>query len=404
MKNYFILQIKRAAKQFPSVMVITLLLFGGLAVILYGLLATFFGGETTQRFSVAITGDTNDMYLRWGLSAVQSMDDSRFSLEILEMDEETAQKALEKGEISAYAVLPKGFMENAMTGVIEPITYVTAAGMEGITTVFKQEITQQVTEMVVYSQKGVYGMAEAMIANGTEEGIYDYMTELSLEFAELIFYRDTIYSVKELGISNGLSTPEYYVCAISLMLILLIGIPFAAINIKKDYAFCRLLRSRGHSAIKQIGCEYAVHLLTMLLQVGVLLLVAKLIMPFFSASREYFPKDMAGKMIPVVIMVAAWNMMLFELANNIVSGLLLHFFAVISLCYISGCIYPVYAFPTKIQELVAWLPTGVARGYLSTCFTFKDGGNSLIVMAGYTVLFIGVALWIRFRKTARIRG
>ena len=254
--------------------------------------------------------------------------------------------------------------------------------MEGISTVFKQEMTQIITDIVVSSQKGVYGMADALVDNGTEDGIYDYMTELSLEFAELIFHRDKMYSVKELGVSNGLSTPEYYVCAVSLMLLMLIGIPFAAIYIKKDYAFCRLLRSRGYSSAKQVGCEYAVHLLTMLLQVGVLLLFAGLIILRFPAVKAQFPVDMATKLIPVVIMIAAWNVMLFELSNNIVSGLLLHFFAVISLCYISGCIYPVYAFPTKLQELVAWLPTGVARGYLATSFTYKDAGNSLWLLLG----------------------
>lgn len=404
MKKYFVLQIKRVAKQLPSVLVITLLLFIGLAVILYGALSMFYGGEGNKRFYVAIAGDTDDTYLRWGLSAVQSIDDGRFSIEILEMEESAAQKALEKGEISAYAVLPEGFMDNAVTGVIEPITYVTAAGMEGIASVFKKEITQLITDIVVYSQKGVYGLSDALQANGMGQDMYNYMTELSLQFAELIFHRDALYSVKELGISDGLSTPEYYVCAILVMTLMLIGIPFAAIHIKKDYAFCRLLRSRGFSSARQIGCEYTVHLLTLMLQVGILLLFAGLVLRLQPIFGESFPEDLPVKLIPVVIMVAAWNIMLFEVTDNMVSGLLLHFFAVISLCYVSGCIYPVYAFPKTIQQLAMWLPTGVARGYLATCFTYKAAGKSLMGLLLYSVLFIGIAIWVRLRKTARIRG
>lgn len=234
--------------------------------------------------------------------------------------------------------------------------------------------------------------------------MYDYMTELSLEYAELIFHRDGLYSVKELGMSDGLSTPHYYVCAISVMLLMLMGMPFAAIYIKKDYAFCRLLRSRGFSSAKQIGCEYTVHLLTLLLLTGVVLLTARVVLTGLPAAGESFPEDLAVRLIPVVIMVAAWNMMLFELSENMVSGLLMHFFGVISLCYVSGCIYPVYAFPKTIRQLAERLPTGLARSHLATSFTYEGAQDSLMGLLVYAVVFVSIALWIRFRKTARIRG
>lgn len=404
MKNYFALQIKRAAKQLPSVVIVTLLLFLGLATVLYGVLSSFFGREGNHRYYVALVGDTDDTYLQWGLAAVQSIDDSRFSLEFVEMEEDAAKKALGKGEISAYVVFPEGFMEMAVTGIIEPITYVTAAGAEGITSIFKKEITELVTDIVVYSQKGVYGLQDALVANGTEQDMYTYMTELSLEYAELIFYRDTLYTVKELGVSDNLSTPQYYICAICVLMLMLVGIPFATIYIKSDYAFYRLLCSRGYSPFKQIVCEYLAHGLCLLLQAGIILLVARQIVMRFPGFLGYFPQNIGVRIIPVIIMIAAWNILLFEISENMVSGMIMHFFAVIGLCYVSGCIYPIYALPKVIQKFTMWLPTGLARGHLASCFTRNAAGGSLMGLIAYGIVFLGIAWRVRSRKTARVRG
>ena len=94
--------------------------------------------------------------------------------------------------------------------------------------------------------------------------------------------------------------------------------------------------------------------------------------------------------------------MLFTLSGNMVSGLLLHFFGAIGLCYVSGCIYPISAFPMAVQRLAAWLPTGIARHYLSTAFSDTSDWLGLGGLVVYTLAFLGTALLIRWRKTAGI--
>ncbi len=408
MKNYFCLQLKRVAKIFPFVLAVTVALLIGISAVLYGVLDMFYGSEDNKRFTIAVSGDTDNEYINWGMAAMRTFDETRFSIEFAKMTEEKAKKALQKGDISAYVVMPEDFVENAISGEIEPITYVTSAGMEGITDLFKKEITALVTDMVVYSQKGAYGLSAAFKDNGLK-GAGKHMDKISIEYAELIFERNELYSVEELGVSDGLSTPEYYVCAIVVLLFILIGLPFAAVYIKKDYAFNRLLLSRGYSTGLQIGCEYLAHLITMLLQTAImfgLAIVSLKLMPI-TLSKDFsldVLKEFAVKIIPVVIMISAFNIMMFELSSNIVSGLLLHFFAGISLCYISGCMYPIYAFPNAIKSISAFLPTGMARSYLATCFTYESSVGNLLGLIICTVLFYGIAWCLRFRKTVGIRG
>lgn len=392
---------------FPFVLTVTLVLLLGMGIIFSGLMSYFYSSDTQKRFTIGISGDTDDTYIHWGLAALQSMDEDRFSVEFAEMSQLQAQKALEKGEISAYVILPENFMEKAISGGIEPITYVTSAGLEGVTSLLKKEITQIVTEMVVQSQKGAYGLWDALKDQGLDQNIYDHTGNLSLKYAELIFHRDGLYSVKELGISDGLSTRDYYICAITVIVLALMGIPFAAVYIKKDYMLPRLLLSRGYTTGMQLLCEYGVYLLNMLLLTAVALAAvagALTLSPTMKASDLPPLGSVVFRVIPVVMMLSALNMLLFTCSDNMVSGLLLHFFVAISLCYISGCIYPVYAFPKAVWPVAAVLPTGIARSFLAAGF---NPGSSLEGLGGillYTSLFYAVTLWLRGRKTVGVRG
>lgn len=401
MKKYFYLQLKLAGKLLPAVLAVTLALLLGLGVILSGLLSVLQSSGTP--FTVALSGDTDNEYMQWGLAAIQPSGDSLFSINIVEMPQQQAHSALEKGEISAYVVIPEGFMEKALVGEIDPITYVTSAGLEGVAGQMKREITQIVTKMVVYSQKGAYGLATALRHNTDIEDVYTPMSVLSLQYTDLILNRAEFYRVEELGVDNGLATRDYYICAGLMILLVLAGLPFGAVYIKKDHALSRLLRCRGYSAGQQLACEYGAHGLAMLTLAGVILAVTGLTAMLFPDSALGNLPDfwrLAGKILPVVAMLAAFNLLIFNLSDNIVSGLLLHFFAAIGLCYVSGCIYPISAFPVGVQRFAAFLPTAVARQHLAAAFT-GDGGNwgGLVL---YTLGFFAIALLLRVRKTAGI--
>lgn len=408
MKNYFRLQLKKIAKILPFVMILTLTLIVGLSAILYGMIGIFQGSEKNNRFVIGVTGDTDNDYMRLGMAAMQTFDETRFSIEFAEMTEEKAQKAIETGEISAYIVIPEKFVDNALYGNIEPITFVTTAGMEGIKGLFKKEITSLVTDMVIYSQKGSYGLYDALSDNGYENIADKHLNKISIKYAELIFARGNLYKVNEVGVTDGLTTIEYYICAILVLLLVLVGLPFSAIYVKKDYALNRLLLSRGCSTFKQIIFEYSAHLLAMVLQVvmiiAVVLVAIKYMPAFDNGIFKNIATDLIFKIVPVVIMLAAFNIMMFELSSNIVSSLLIHFFTSIALCYITGCMYPIYALPKALINLSAFLPTGMARSYLASSFTMDDSYNNLLGLIAYSVAFLMISWLIRYRKTARIRG
>ncbi len=406
MKRFLYLQFKKVLKLFPFLLAVTLVLATVLGIVIGGIMAK--SEQEKQTFNVAITGDRDNYYFKVGLSALQNLDETRFSVNIIDMDEKKAEKALQKGEISAYAVLPDNFIENALSGDVHPIKYVTTDGARDVSTLFKNEITTLITDMVIASQKGTYGLADAMYQNNIEGSVNGQMTNLTLRYVDLILNRTDMIEIQEIGAGNGLSIIQYYICGIFILFVMLIGIPFAPLYINKDNSLSRLLISKGYSSFVQLLCQYIAHLTALIL----LLAMAFLSLGLFGNRMGLSDGILGGNglpetvlaTLPVVIMFTSFNIMIFELSSSLVSGMLLHFFSTIVLCYISGCFYPIYAFPKAVQVISKYLPTGVAFDRLSLLFTGTSTFKSTVIVLAYAVLFFAIALIAKKIKTINYKG
>ena len=404
MIRFLFLQIKRSFKVFPFVCAVTLALLLGLALVLNLVADKFVNSEENRKFEIALTGDTESKYIDLGLSVMRTMDKSRFSINFSQMSESEAKRALSNGDISAYVVLPEDFIENALRGENDKIKYVTSPGGGGITTMFKNEITQLVTEIVVNSQKGTYGVADAAEDAGLKKKVQRYIDQISLDYVELIFNRSEVYEVKELGIVGGLSMIEAVVCGLIVVFIMLMGIPYVIIYCGKDKTLSKLLKSRGYSILPQVLCEYTAHLISMLLLVAVIISVLALGVTVLEIMTVNDLLPIISLLIPVIFMISAFNMMIFEISDNVVSGVLLHFFITLSLCYVSGCMYPAFAFPNILRKIAQFLPTGLARDWITAYFTDEALLRCFIGLAVYMILFLFITYFVRVRKIRYARG
>ncbi len=405
MKKYFYLQLKKVLKLFPFLLTVTVILLTVLGIVLGGVIST--GQEEQKVFNIAISGDRDNNYFKIGMSALQTLDETRFSVKVIDLDEPEAEKALKNGEISAYAVLPDNFIENALSGDVRPIKYVTTAGAQDVATLFKNEVTTVITDMVVASQKGTYGLAEAMKQNGETETVNSQMTRLTIEYVNLILKRSQMIEVKELGVSNGLKLTEYYICGIFILFIMLMGLPFAPLYINRDNALSKLLVSKGYSTFSQLLSEYIANLIAFFMLLGIVFFGIGAFgsgIGLEAVLNGYGIWDFAVYAIPAVIMVAALGIALFELSSGLVSGTLLYFFVTIAFCYISGCFYPMYAFPKAIQGFASVLPIGVAFDNISSFFTGENAKANTVFVLGYALLFFMTALLLRTFKTKNYKG
>ncbi|MBQ4130817.1 MAG: ABC transporter permease [Clostridia bacterium] len=408
MIKYFYLQIKRLIKIIPPLLIACLVLSVALGFFLGGLIENDKNDAKNQKFKISIVGSTEDNYLSMGVTALKTLDTTRFSVEITESDQNTAQKDLERGKIDAYVVIPEGFSREAYRGNIMKIKYYTTDSAVGVVSIFKDEVTKTISNLLVDSQKGVYGFAAAMREQNPTENPEKNMTALALEYVSLILKRSEIYSISSLGIWGGLSTSGYFLCGIFTLFILLLGITATGFFVKKDTSLCRVISAKGRGAIWQITSEYLAYFLIIFLIVALILgailgfaNLGEIITDIDWVSPSDLPKILV-KIIPSVAVITALQFFLFEICTSIVNGVLLQFLTAISLGYISGCFYPIYFFPEGVQTISNFLPSGIARIHLSNCIqNIFDLKTALFCGIYFTIFIIAAIIVRRFKISGR---
>ena len=187
---------------------------------------------------------------------------------------------------------------------------------------------------------------------------------------------------------------------------MLMGLPYAVLYCRRDNSLTALLSSRGVSCFKILLSEYISHLASLACLLAVIF--GAVAVADGLLGLEFF-KNTEGcpflYVMPAVIMLSAFYLMIFELSSGVISGVLTHFFLSLSLCYISGCFYPIHSFPAAVQKLSALLPTGLAREQLAGFFTGESGIAPTLFVLLYAAAFFAVTLLAkRIRLMSRTGG
>lgn len=393
MKMYYRLQLKRLLRLLPCVLLIAVLLLAGAGVVLAAFTTHTASREENTVLRVGVAGDTNNPYFEFGMTALKTLDSSRFAVELVSMEESTARRSLENGDITAYVVVPEGVTEAALRGEIRPIPCVVSAGTSGLVSLFKAEIAGVVRDLLVESQKGIYGLSESLYETGQPQK--DHADRLALRFVTLILRRDKLYEVEERGGADGLPLLPSLLCGVAVVLVWLIGLPYASVLIRRDTALCRVLAARGYTPLMQTAAEYGAY-------------VSVLAPPVYALAALVFAVDVGmavGEKVrlllaafPLVMLAAAFLLLVFFLVKDVVSGMLTAFFAVVALGYVSGCLYPSYAFPVAVQTVGAWFPTALSRRYLAALVQGEGALPLFCGVLGYTFLFFAAAVLVRRRR------
>lgn len=397
MAKYLQLQCKRLFRFLPGALLVALVLMGSLYLALQLFTQQNAGREENQKIAIGLCGETNDPFIEMGLTALSSFDVSRFSLEVREMDEAEAARALAKGKLAAYAVIPDGFMEAAFYGEILPIKFVSTTGATGLISLAKEELSGMISTLLLNSQKGVFGLWDTMDDNDLLDKADGQMDRLSFVYVDYIFSRDRIYSLEVLGIADELGLQEYLLCGLGVLFLMLICLPFAAQMIPGDPALGRMLCAKGKPAWKQALCDFLSYTAVLLCLVTIAILVAKLCFPEIIHAVRLF-----ATLMPVLLLTAAFSYMLYSLSRDMIGGVLLTFFVSVILCFVSGCMYPIYFFPVTAQNIAQWLPTGIARTQLASYITGSASAGILPVLLGYCAVFAGIGILAKTRHIQEV--
>lgn len=407
MKRYVMIQSKRLLRYLPGALAV-------MAVLVFGLLAAFSAmtdmtqnSENQKKVGIAVVGAGDDPLVELAMSAMTALDSSQYTLDVSLMSVEEAQAALRDRTISAYVEAPEDFVQTAMNGRITTLRFVTRAGATGLITVFRDEVTTMISDMVLASQKGVYGFNHALVDVGgySSSEREEHMNAMNMKLIGCILTRDGVVALSELGIGDGLRMEDYLLCGLLVLLMMLSTLPFAPLHVRSDHSLSRMLAAKGHSAVWQTCCDLACWFVW-LSAILLVLLTAALTVVRWLYGETVLPLSMTdmGGLLPVLALTASMSFMLYAATSDLVSGVLLQFFVTAAMCFVSGCMYPVFFFPETIQRITAFLPTGAMRTLLAGCTSNTLDTAALLTVLAYTVIFavVGVLLRVRHVKWGRV--
>ena len=86
--KYFSLQVKKASKHFPAIITVNILLILCITISCMLIINKQASSDDMQKLKVGIVGDLTNTYLDVGITTIQNLDSSRFSVELITYDEE----------------------------------------------------------------------------------------------------------------------------------------------------------------------------------------------------------------------------------------------------------------------------------------------------------------------------
>ena len=404
---YLKLQIKRAMKIYPSILLVSAVMLVGAALAIWGLSSLHAADESRQKIAVGVVGDTNDTFLGIGIAVLQDADQIRHYVQFEQMDETQAKSALAEGSISGYVIVPERFINGLITGRNIPVRYITRQGTQDLGDVLSKEALDVVSHMVLETQNGIYSMQMAAYANNAYANISSKVERMNLSYIDFVLNRSEIYELKEVGVRDYLTYPGYYLCSFILLFLLLWGISCAQLLGTKNVSLSCLVCQRGIGALKQTIFEHVAFLVITLISVLILAIVIGCVVSAeHFGIRELLNADIirvlvfAVRLLPVLCMVTAMHLMLYEIFTNMPAAILAQVLIIVVLGYVSGCFYPESFFPEAVNRIADALPIGAGFSFVKGLLADEPTLWDTILVWSYTVAFLGITAVCRRRKIA----
>ena len=398
-RDYLLIQYKRIFKLLPGIILMIALVAILLSAALFALLNSDSYKSEQMRYKLGLVGSTDNEIIDLGVHLLETEDDMQYVLELVQFEDEAkAKAALRKADISAYIVITDEFADavDTMTNDAK-LTYYATSGQKGISNVMMDEIALVATNIIVPSEKGICTLRDIMAQEGYDKAdTYMAVYEIFMAYVNTMMLRGEISTVTELGISAGLTTPQYYFVSLLLFFLLLMTMCFVAYFIGINHAQHKFFSSKGITALQQVLGEYipflTVNIIVALLVAG----LAKL-----TGLGDFIGVDIdSGFVLRIVVIEALFTglaFLLYEILEGIINKVLVTFLLYIAGAYASGYFYPRSILPEMMQQLGQWLPTGLAFDFLGSVVTGESGAFAMALMLIYVVIFVGASVLIRRR-------
>ena len=407
-KRYFLAELKRISRLLPKILLLALIFFGVILLVGKLLVSNSDAATGKNKYCIGVLANEDNSFIKMGMYLFESFDDSRYLIEIVHYDElEVAKRELEKGTISALAVIPDDFVDGiTMLSNDAVITYYTVSGEGGLTSVYMDEITNIASNYIKYSEAVIFSLIDYLNENGYSSNVsYDETGRLFLTYVGAMTDRGNLTEVKNIGIGNGLSTYGYYVTGLSLFFVCILSFAGISFFLDKNRSLEKLIFSKGIGPVKQIVADAVLYFICNALCTIIYIVPVLIFIKTGPFEIEEFSLPGAGDcltflaaLLVATILITLCQMLVFEIFEGTINKIIFSFVIILGAAYVSGLLYPKSFFPKGIQRFGEILPTGVASSFVASTFTVGFSNYYLALAIGYGVILFLALCGVRRYK------
>ena len=409
-RSYFSISLKRNFKLLPAVLLPLIAI--GLVFAVICALAFVSINDSREKIpvNVGIVGKTGGSYLGMGIDVIKTYDTSKYEINFITLEKDEAIRKLKSNEITSCIIVPDRFVTDLVGGKNPHITYVANKNENYFGAQLIREIARAVSESIPPAEAGIYAMQQIAEENGfSDKEIRDFDVEMSLKNINFALNRTNYFSPEVLGVRDDLTSQEYYLCAVVFLLIMLWGVFCNNMLRPKSTAFTGYLKSKGIGSFRQTVSEYFAYFAVSFAVMTVLCVIVAAVLIYFPQNIIRFSDItipgalvFSVKVIPALLLITAFQFMLYQLIDSVSGVILGQFMSAIILSYLAGCFYPIDFFPVSYQKIISFLPNGAGFAYIRQSFSGNISLFVFITTVIYGVLFF--ALSVAARKTRMERS
>ena len=392
--RYTVLNIKKALKLSKFSFISALVILFVTALVSYIAISLDNSKEDEQKINVGIVGDPKESYIGIGLSALNRLDSSRYSIDFIRLSESEAKRKLENAQIAGYLIISEEFLEALGRGEHEKLKLVSRYNT-GLTDNILKEAADVISIALFNSERAIYAMQDFVI-DKKEPGLSEITLDMNKVFINKIFTRNKLYDIQVMDYYKEIDIKSYYISAMFAFFIILSGITLSLLLIKRDMELYKILQSKGFSFIYQVITEFAVAFVYMCISLFLPFIVLMALYNFDYMDIE--PVSLLMASLPLVTVLTAIYQLIYELISDFIAAISTSFVLMLSMAYLSGVFYPVSFFADELKLFIKFLPINLGLEIMQGMLLSQPKEGNIILLLFYSLIAILLSIVIRRRR------
>lgn len=389
--RYMVLNIKKALKLSKFSFFSACIILITAALVSFIAISLDDSKEEEKKINVGIVGDPKDSYIGMGITALDRLDSSRYSIEFVKLSEKEAKQNLEKSQIAGYIIITDEFLEALGRGEHEKLKFVSRYN-PGLADSILKEITDVVSVTLFNSERAIYAMQDFVIEKN-EPGLNDITVDMNKVFINNVFSRNKMYDIQVMDYYRELDVKSYYISAMFALFITLSGIGLSLLLIKRDMELYKILESKGFSFVYQVITEFLVAFIYMCM--SLVLPFAVLVLLYNFDHMDVEPLSLLMASLPLVAVMTSIYQLLYELISDLIAAISTSFVFMLSMAYLSGVFYPANFFTDRLKVLIEFLPINLGLEVMRGLFLSEPESKGILLLLCYTLVAVILSIVIR---------